>query len=155
MKEEIRKLGKNGPLGYRTSLEERRKRLEMQINSFHDKMDLLLEGLDCEDVRTYNLLSDLDEEFKTDEADADEMDQQILEEEDNNGDGDDDEVLLPEKMSLFLPSSLELTDLHRFGLMDLATQELKLRKGQANDALDKLRLALGHKALLFRTHVSI
>jgi hypothetical protein len=116
-------------------------------------MDLLLDGLDCEDVRTYNLLSDLDEEFNTDQAD--EMNVQSLEEEDNNGDADDDEESSPEKMLLVLPSSLELTDLHRFGLMNLATQELKLRKGQANDALDKLRLALGHKALLFRTQVSI
>jgi hypothetical protein len=115
-------------------------------------MDLLLDGLDCEDVWTCNLLSDLDEEFNADEAD--EMNLQSLEE-DNNGDADDEEESLPEKMLLFLPSSVELTDLHRFGLMNLATQELKLRKGQANDALDKLRLALGHKALLFRTQVSI
>jgi predicted nuclease with TOPRIM domain len=151
LREDIRKLGKNGPLADRTSLEERRRRLETQINSYHDKMDLLLDGLECEDVRTNSLLSDLDEEF---DADADEMEEQSLEG-DNINDADEDEDILPEKMSLFLPSSLELADLHRFGLMDLATKELKLRKGQANDALDKLRLALGHKALLFRTQVSI
>jgi hypothetical protein len=82
------------------------------------------------------------------------MEEQSLEG-DNLNDTDEDEAILPEKMSLFLPSSLELAELHQFGLMDLATQELKLRKGQANDALDKLRLALGHKALLFRTQVGI
>jgi len=30
------------------------------------------------------------------------------------------------------------------------SQELELRQGQANDALEGLRLALGHKSLLFR-----
>ena len=32
-------------------------------------------------------------------------------------------------------------------------QELELRIGQANDCLDKLQVALGHKTILFRTRV--
>jgi len=35
----------------------------------------------------------------------------------------------------------------------MASQELELRQGQANDALEGLRLALGNKSLLFRTKV--
>jgi len=48
-----------------------------------------------------------------------------------------------------MPSSLQITDMHRLGLVTMASQELELRQGQANDALEGLRLALGHKSLLF------
>jgi len=39
------------------------------------------------------------------------------------------------------------------GLVTMASQELELRQCQANDALEGLRLALGHKSLLFQTKV--
>jgi hypothetical protein len=59
----------------------------------------------------------------------------------------------PERMQLFMPSSLREQDIRRIGLEGLAAQEVELRRGQANDALQNLRLALGHKALLWRTRV--
>ena len=59
-----------------------------------------------------------------------------------------------ESMPLFLPSSIPVSELDRLGLTSLAKQELQLRKGQANDILEALRLALVHKSLLFRTQVS-
>ena len=37
----------------------------------------------------------------------------------------------------------------------LIAQELELRKGQANDALEKLRLALAHTSLLWQTKVQM
>jgi len=52
-----------------------------------------------------------------------------------------------------MPSSLNATDIIHLGVEDLAAQELELRKGQANDALERLRLALANKALLWRTKV--
>ena len=52
-----------------------------------------------------------------------------------------------------MPSNIPSEDRKSLGLDDIATQELFLRKGQANDALENLRLALGHKALYYRTVV--
>ncbi|KAH9983732.1 hypothetical protein BJV77DRAFT_966605 [Russula vinacea] len=54
--------------------------------------------------------------------------------------------------SFGLPQALP-TDIQRLGLGVLATQELELRKGQASDCLQNLRMALGHKADLYRTKV--
>jgi len=47
-------------------------------------------------------------------------------------------------MSIFMPSSLEHADIQRLGLVTMASQELELRQGQANDALEGLWLALRH-----------
>ena len=55
----------------------------------------------------------------------------------------------------FMPSSLQIADMHRMGLATMASQELELRQGQANDALEGLRLALGHKGLLYKTKVRV
>jgi len=63
------------------------------------------------------------------------------------------QTIAPEHMSIFMPSSLQIADMHRLGLVTMASQELELRQGQANDALEGLRLALGNKSLLFRTKV--
>jgi hypothetical protein len=58
---------------------------------------------------------------------------------------------MPEKTAICMPSSLMSEDIQRLGLQSLADQEIKLREGQANDCLQALRMALGHKAVLFRT----
>src|SRR6202453_950740 len=59
----------------------------------------------------------------------------------------------PEQLSLSLPSSFgrELIEVH--GLQMLASQEIQLRVGQANDMLGDLLVELGHKTLLFRIKI--
>ena len=42
---------------------------------------------------------------------------------------------------------------NRLGLLTMVDQELRLREGQANDALHELRVSLAHKAVIFRTDV--
>ena len=59
----------------------------------------------------------------------------------------------PEKTPLLMPSAMGNENIKTDRLKSLASQELKLRQGQANDCLERLRLALVHKALLFRTRV--
>jgi len=59
----------------------------------------------------------------------------------------------PEKIPLVMPSAMGKENITTDRLRSLASQELKLREGQANDCLERLRLALGHKALLFHTRV--
>lgn len=58
------------------------------------------------------------------------------------------DALSAENIHLYLPSSFALT---RFPVP--AAKELELRLGQANDALHNLRIALGKKSFLFRSHV--
>ena len=79
-----------------------------------------------------------------------EEDKEKEDEEEGNEEG-----VLPEQMSLFMPSYLEPADQQRLGLQNFAKQELELWKGQASDALEGLRLALGHKALLLRAKVHL
>jgi len=59
----------------------------------------------------------------------------------------------PEKLPLILPSTIRRDANVSDDFKKLAAVELELRTGQANDCLEGLRLALGHKALLFRTRV--
>lgn len=59
----------------------------------------------------------------------------------------------PEEASLPLPSTLGIERCKSLGLEALVALELKLRTGQANDALHEIRLTLADKALLFRTDV--
>lgn len=52
-----------------------------------------------------------------------------------------------------LPSGIEPTTCKELQLSDLVTQELRLRVGQANDALHAIRLAIAEISVLFRTEV--
>lgn len=62
-------------------------------------------------------------------------------------------TLSPEIDVLSLPSSLGVYQCEQLGIGHLAEDELRLRKGQAEDTLQELRLLLGEKALVFRTLV--
>lgn len=70
---------------------------------------------------------------------------------------DDSEIVGPtihaEHAVLMLPSTLGRDKCISCGLATLLDQEIKLRLGQANDALHELRLALVDKAILFRQEV--
>ncbi|KAG2035372.1 hypothetical protein BDR03DRAFT_868129 [Suillus americanus] len=51
-----------------------------------------------------------------------------------------------------MPSSVLRNEALALGLHTLQAEELELQKGQANDCLEKLRQALGHKAIIYRQH---
>ncbi|KAJ7605809.1 hypothetical protein FB45DRAFT_879127 [Roridomyces roridus] len=53
-----------------------------------------------------------------------------------------------EKKRLFLPSDFSSTDHQKLGLVTLAVEELKLREGEANDALRNLREHIWHSQAL-------
>jgi hypothetical protein len=72
---------------------------------------------------------------------------------DDGLDGDESIADYPEKIPLLMPSAVGEENIKTNRMKALACQELKLRQGQANDCLERLRLALGHKSLLFRTRV--
>jgi hypothetical protein len=61
----------------------------------------------------------------------------------------------PEQDKLCLPSSLDHSSRVRLNLQDLAAIELRLRCGQANDALLGLRMALRRRSLLINVKHSV
>lgn len=70
-----------------------------------------------------------------------------------DGDSGDVEPILAENAYISMPSALGKEECARVGWNIKAGQEVELRKAQANEYLEKIRMALGHKALLFRTSV--
>jgi hypothetical protein len=72
---------------------------------------------------------------------------------DEDSEGEEGLADYPEKIPLIMPSAIGKDHIATDRLKALASQELKLHEGQANDCLEHLRLALGHKSLLFRTRI--
>lgn len=152
-------------MGDRTKVGEKRQRLGRRILAFHSKSSamigefdpdhLLLNEADVvagDEIPDEEMVgSDGEEGDEPDDArnwvyEVDELDDQDLDDEGGITD-------YPEKIPLLIPSAIGNENLKSDRLQALASQEMKLRVGQANDSLEGLRLALGHKALLFRTRV--
>jgi hypothetical protein len=131
---DVIKLSPHASVAEQTTLEERRQRLDNKIRSFHSKFEAMAEGSEHEELL---LQAPQDEGHAPDDEEVTNMSQRTS----------------PELMPIFMPSSLKHDDLQRLQLEPMAKQEMELRKGQANDALEGLRLALGHKALLYRSKV--
>ena len=162
LRAEARQLSAHSSVSKRTAIATSRQKLGRKIEAFHAKGsaflgdisdggdDISLEQIDCEED---NIL-DVGDEF--DDFPDDSIPSDASSDEGSNDDEEEEEEEMaenPEGLRLAMPSSLGRECIVRIGLEALATQELELRKGQANDALEDLRLALGHKALLWRTKV--
>ena len=57
----------------------------------------------------------------------------------------------PERAPILLPLQFGQDTINHLAILPFAKQEIKLREGQANDALDGLWLALSRKSVLFWT----
>ena len=92
-------------------------KLENRIHTFHSKLDTMMEGIENDlslwpvEEEDWPLNPHLDE------------------------DPDGWQAIAPEHRSIFMTSSLHISDMHRLGLVTMASQGLELRQGQANDAL--------------------
>lgn len=64
-----------------------------------------------------------------------------------------DDHIFPETRPLLLPSNISKDDRKALHLNDLATKEMALRQGQANDALQAIRLGIGEKSFRFRNQL--
>jgi hypothetical protein len=164
----------------KTSIEDRRKKLEERLNRFNQKaqemigdnaeevLDILppFTGWEESDEDIYeneDRQSNVGEEEESNVGEEEESnvgeeeESNVGEEEESNGDedkssdGKDEKSEKPEMTPIWMPSSLNSEDVERLNLKVLAAQELELRKGQASDCLQGLRLALGHRAILYRT----
>lgn len=71
-----------------------------------------------------------------------------------NGDFNlDNDDRLPESRSILLPSNMSKQDRKAFGLNSLRKKELALRQGQANEALQAIRIGIGEKSFRFRNNL--
>ena len=141
--QEARKLGRNPTLDQETAILGRRNRLQTQIDEFHAESrrylgqeDLLTNLSSEEDERDWNLIDDEDEIHAPLEG------HQII----------DEQVVVPEKQCIALPSSVRQQVLSP-SLIALREKELTLRIGQANDALADLRVSIANRAIMFRTTI--
>jgi 3-hydroxymyristoyl/3-hydroxydecanoyl-(acyl carrier protein) dehydratase len=73
---------------------------------------------------------------------------------DDEDDEDQAETVFPEKFILPLPSNLGKVICSQLGISYLIKQEIELRKAQAQEHLEHLRLALGLKSALFRKSIA-
>jgi hypothetical protein len=161
---DLQKLSMYETTSGKTSIEERRKKLEERLNRFNRKAQEMI-GDNEEEV--LDILPPFTGWEESDEGIYENEDKQsnigeeeesnVGEEEESNGDedessdGKDEKSDKPEMTPIWMPSSLNSEDVERLNLKVLAAQELELRKGQASDCLQGLRLALGHRAILYRT----
>jgi len=128
----------------RSVIEDRRRRLEKRIKTFHKKGDIIMGVPEVDDISSDEDSGENMEEWEDEDEDEEGRQSQTVDESENGQ---------PERITLWLPSTLGKERIDRLGLECLGLQEMELRQGQANDALAALRTELGHKALLFRTKV--
>ncbi|KAG2086762.1 uncharacterized protein F5147DRAFT_659138 [Suillus discolor] len=79
----------------------------------------------------------------------------MLEEDSDAGIEQQPKSYQPEKVVIPLPSNLGQDTCTAFGIDDLVKQELILREGQANDALQNIRVHLADKAVIFQKTVQV
>lgn len=95
---------------------------------------------------------------------VDDDDVALVAEDFGGDDSDDENPFMPrqpvrygplevETTKIRLPSTIGLDQCTEAGLLHVVKKELKLREGQANDALQGLRMAIARKSFIFRTTV--
>jgi hypothetical protein len=147
-------LGRHATPAQLLDLAQRRERLEARISTFHDKAVSFLSNCDWEPADNLGGLLPYDTDDATD-LDGYDTDDSDGPDHDNpfgpTAAGASDADVGPERMKLFLPSTVGEEECRMNGHSFLVKKELQLRVGQANDALQGLRMAIGKKSFLFRT----
>lgn len=142
---EVKKLGSSPSAEDKLKLIDKRKRLQTRIDAFISRGDTILEA-DEDD------LVDEVAHLRIDNWSEDDSPTSSDDDDDNDGDPESGTVL-PEMQTLPLPSARTMTGNPSPLLRTLMQQELQLQIGHANDALHKLRLAIGHKSFFYRKNV--
>ncbi|KAI0069716.1 hypothetical protein K474DRAFT_1680716, partial [Panus rudis PR-1116 ss-1] len=143
LREQIRKAGVHPSLEERLAIQEDRRKLQSEIDTFTELAPKYLPPR----LRSPNM-KDADEweNFDDDEKD----DEDVLGDHPVDMPIVDVETIPAEKQTISLPSSYG-HEVCTKDLESLAWTEFTLRKGQANDALHNLRVAIGHKSFIHRT----
>lgn len=140
-------------------IENRRNRLQKLIDTFEHQADAFLLNhqptddislISIPDYAEYDLADELDDSGGLEPSSNPTT---ICHHRSGISDGSGMEGRCVEELSLLLPSTLGWEWCCSHGVKSLAIKEAKLRFAQANDSIHKIRLALGFKSALFRTHV--
>ena len=148
LRQHARKIGKGSTTQERLELTKRRQRLGTRISAFVQSGNKYL------DERVADVMDDVIDILEDDLAGSDE---EVVSENPppttstpklSRGD--------PENQTLPLPSAIPMEQRRQFpGLEKLLKKELDLRKGQANDALQKVRECLSHLAWQYKAQVRV
>jgi hypothetical protein len=160
LRQEQTSLQRKSSLTKRTKILERRRRLLLKITAFNHKAEQFMGDLDFDEVPLANNAVGQDDPAE-DDIDSDDEGPSSTEDEDGvnhaneipDNDDNDEQVEFAENLALVMPSTLSAEHCLHLGLGILMEQEIKLREGQANDALEQLRTALAVKSLLYRTTI--
>jgi hypothetical protein len=131
-----------------------RARLGKQVKDFLDTGSSYLPQLEDDDLKAFE-----DESIETPAEEFVEPEDPVegtLEEDFDYEDEDEDEAaaVLPEDIVLPLPSNI-VSVKHKPCFEEVISVEIELRKGQANDALEGVRIGLANKSLLLLTDVNL
>jgi hypothetical protein len=133
-------MGRNCSTAQKTDLLDRRRKLEARISSYEQRI-------------SYIMKLDDDVQWSIQSGKLPELDPQPDEAFDDYLVDYPEDWFTPEKERITIPSALAPGEITRLSLDGVAKVEAELRKGQINDSLENLRLALGEKSLCFRADV--
>ena len=145
----IKKMGRQPSTLEKLEVAQKRERLQARIDLFHRRA-LEFWPLDSLDA-------DLEFRHNEDPPGVDGSDSEDDEEDGNNPlqASPLEDLIAPERQPLLLPSNMGLQVCHRLGYFKFMEQEKTLCIGQANYALQGLRLGLSRKSIIFREGVRI
>ncbi|KAG1825170.1 hypothetical protein EV424DRAFT_1267602, partial [Suillus variegatus] len=141
---DIRQLPQDASATQKAVVAEKRQKLAVRISKYHEKTDAMTQGIE---LNSGTMPMD-DIRFCT--ADTEELGQEVGDVEFTSEEIGDE--VPAEVMGIWMPSSISHQDALALDLGALRTEELQLRQGQANDCLERLRQALGHKSIIYRQH---
>jgi hypothetical protein len=150
---EISKLPQKPTVKQQLKITQMRNRLSKQIKDFLYSSNIFLPNLEEADLKVFEdkpIDTPADEFVEPEDVLDGFLDDEVgyEEEEDDRGPSE-----LPETIILPLPSNIPSTKL-RPHLETLIATERELRKGQANDALEGLRIGLANKSILLQNEVN-
>jgi hypothetical protein len=151
---EISKLPQKPTVKQQLTISRMRARLGKKVHDFLNAASSYLPQLEETDLKAFEV-----ETIDTPAEESVEPEEPVegsLDDDCSYEDEEDSEILavLPEAAVLPLPSNI-ISVKHKASLQSLISVERELRKGQANDALEGLRIGLANKSLLLLTDVNL
>jgi len=131
-------------------------RLQAKLKTFHEMEAGYWANIDWDEISLQpQAVQDNDNIENIGDIPLEEDDIGDAKDDDSDDDDEEDDVSSPEQVHLLMPSSLGAEECCRQGLTSLMDQEIQLREGQANDALEELRMALANLTLLLQTRRNV
>ncbi|KAG1763081.1 hypothetical protein EDD22DRAFT_846611 [Suillus occidentalis] len=127
--QDVRRLPYDATATQKAALQEKQLKLAFRITKFHEIADQMMEGIELD----WGTVHVDDPQFCMAEAD-----EQAWEVSDEDNSELIDEEIPAEDMVIWMPSSMTHEHANVLGLAKLQEEELALRKGQANNCLEKL-----------------